>query len=1466
MRGPSSYLSAKRAMTTSKSRRIPSTNDKAMSYIVPVEDDSPEVLVRRILTVSPPVSGPREAILLRRLQALDPAVTDVQVQEFYLINVLHRKTETLDLTESVIEGISNVLREAAVPGKKASDEPVSGTTASHHSQFRAYAPRPFFQSVWSSNVRAILKGRGSFADFFENNEGSLQDLEAGRWYRISSRSEALLPQAEALLHDHMTETLFIMPHSAAWGDTGKTWTLPTVDAVPAAARGESATRTLSLRVEGARALQDVSDKYGMGLGPWEKTFLTDLFVSKIGRDPTEIEIFDVAQSLSEHCRHWTFDGQLVVNGEVVPKSLMQMVKEPLQRLQEQTQAEGKAEDNSLVAFSDNSSVIKGPRVRDFQPARPDRPSPYACVEGVRHLSLTAETHNFPCSIAPFPGAQTGVGGRIRDILATGRGGYTLAGLAGYAVGELSPGSAEDSAARVQNRHRRPAHVAAALDILLRASDGASDYANKYGEPLVAGFARAMPAWRGAEFLKPIMFSAGLGKVPAEALLKRSPSVGMAVVKLGGPAYRVGLGGGAASSKVGGDPELDLQAVQRGDPEMGNKVGRVVRACVEMQHASNSLVLESVHDQGAGGNANVLKELVAPAGADVFLDRIERGDSSLTPLEVWGAEYQESQGLLVNGSQALAALNRICRRESAPMAVVGHVTGNGAIRVFESEEQSGDGQAVQALVDLPLEPLLSHRPKRVIEATRERTGAQSSNADVEAGEGIGGRRGREGDKTALRDTLYKVLNVVSVGSKAFLTNKVDRSVTGLVAAQPCVGPLHLPVGDVGVTALSFWGVDGVATALGECPGIGIAGGNEGISAMVRMAVGEALTNLVSAPLTGWADIKLQANWMWPGREGASAGQLYDGVEALRGVLLELGLALDGGKDSLSMATLCEDGIRVPSPATVVVTAYAPCCDVSRVLTPDVKVPGECDGQEGVLLFLDVSGSGPRPKELGGSAWAEIKRIDGDQRTPDMRDPALLRRAFEAVQGLSKKGKIQACHDVSSGGLVTTVLEMAISGDAGARLVLPAGDPHDPLLSSQRFTEASLFSEELGLVLELKGQDLALVQNDLQDQGIPYSTIGFSTPERKVEIRGADGRILLSEETEALHAKWCAMSLQLERLQASPACIEAEEAVLSSLRRPVWAIPPSLTTARPSPPTPNRTRLRVGVLREQGSNGDREMAAALHSAGFQVWDLTVADLLQGQVDLGSFHGLAFVGGFSYGDALGSARGWRSVLLGNPRVEAQLRHFFARPETWSLGLCNGCQLLVALGIVPDLALEDRPNSINCKKPLVWLGENDSGRFESRFVTVKVGPSPAVLLKGLEGLVMGIWSAHAEGKMHFSDESLMNQILDRGLAPVRYTDPWDRGGERGGTEQYPFNPNGSPRGVAALCSADGRHLAMMPHPERSWLRWQMPWMAQAGYDSAKSPSGKVNAGHEEVYTPWFRLFQNAFHFSVKMFGNDVS
>ncbi len=884
-----------------------------------------------VVTVAPPTSGPREAVLLRRLRALDPEIEAIEVQEFYFLRTKGGNVE--EKGEALAGGVVGVLRDAAAAGGDGGAATATATAAAgsedaaavggqgqgrhHHHHWRAYAPRPAFRSVWSSNARSILAARGLLAD---EEDPRLLVLEAGRWYRVTTASPRPLgSEVEALLHDRMTECAFPFlaplqpqpqqePQQArggpAWGAVGAT-AMPTplppglaLDREP-----EQGTTTLPLRARGAAVLEEVSAKYGLGLGPWEMDFLTDLFwapANGVERDPTEVEIFDVAQSLSEHCRHWTFDGRFVVDGadgregeRGAGASLMEMVKAPLARLRQQQEDGGSGGgDNSLLAFEDNSSAIRGPaRVLDLQPARPDGPSPYVRVEvieteivgllllsllkwclryhpstpaflglttfippppppilnpqGTRHPILTAETHNFPCSIAPFPGAQTGVGGRIRDILATGRGAKTLAGLAGYAVGDLRPSL--DPSLGIPSR--RPPHVASPLDILLRASDGASDYANKYGEPLLGGFARAMAPWpsaaannhdnhnnndnvAAAEFLKPIMFSAGIGALPDAAVRKQDPRPGMAVVKIGGPAYRVGLGGGAASSKVGGEPELDLQAVQRGDPAMGNRVGRVIRACVEMGEGvdggGGGLLLASVHDQGAGGNANVLKELVAPEGADVYLGRVRRGDASLSPLEVWGAEYQESQGALVDGEAALAALRRVCGREAAPMEVVGRVTGHGRIRVFEGagdeeeeeEEEAPPSPLQQPLVDLPLQPLLSHRPRRVIDATAALAPPWAAATTTTASATVGEPAAEEASSFDLRADLLAVLGAVAVGSKAFLTNKVDRSVTGLVAAQPCVGPLHLPVGDVGVAALSYWGKDGVATALGECPGVGL----------------------------------------------------------------------------------------------------------------------------------------------------------------------------------------------------------------------------------------------------------------------------------------------------------------------------------------------------------------------------------------------------------------------------------------------------------------------------------------------------------------------------------------------------------------------------------------------------------------------------------------------------------------------
>ncbi|MDH3497075.1 MAG: phosphoribosylformylglycinamidine synthase, partial [Gemmatimonadota bacterium] len=869
---------------------------------------------------------------------------------------------------------------------------------------------------------------------------------------------------------------------------------------------------------------------------------------------------------------------------------------------------------------------------------------------------------------------------------------------------------------------------------------------------------------------------------ARHVAKDAPGPAMLVVKLGGPAYRIGMGGGAASSMVQGEnvAELDFHAVQRGDAEMEQKVNRVIRACVELG-ARNPIV--SIHDQGAGGNCNVLKEIVHPAGARIDVRAIPVGDETLSVLEIWGAEYQENDALLIRPQHA-DLFRALCERENAPFACVGTVTGDGRVVLVDE-----DGSTP---VNLDLETVLGAMPQKTFALERVRPGL----APLRLPDGL-----------TVRAALERVLRLVSVGSKRFLTTKVDRSVTGLLARQQCCGPLQVTVADVAVIAQSHFGVTGAATAIGEQPVKGLIDP----AAMARMSVGEALTNLVWAKVSALEDVKCSGNWMWAAKLPGEGAALYDAAVALHDILIALGIAIDGGKDSISMAALAPDGRggteTVKAPGSLVVSAYVTCPDITQTVTPDLKRPGA-----GRLLCVDLGGGRHR---LGGSALAQVYGQVGDT-VPDVDDPVRLGRAFGVVQDLLGERLILAGHDRSDGGLVTTLLEMAFAGNCGLDVNLAAG-ARDPL--------AVLFAEELGLVLEVDAADERRVLGAFRRAAVPCESIGSVMADPTVVLR-VGGREVLRDDMRELRDGWEATSFALDRLQANPDCVAEERAGLRARKAPPYAVP---FTPAPTPVAllEAATKPCVAILREEGSNGDREMASAFYAAGFEPWDVTMTDLRQRRVTLERFRGVAFVGGFSFADVLDSAKGWAAVIRFNEALWRQFEAFHARPDTFSLGVCNGCQLLALLGWVPSRGIPDdrQPRFVR----------NASGRFESRFATVRIEESPALMFRGMAGATLGIWVAHGEGRAQFPDAAMLERVERERLAPLRFVDDDGRI-----TEAYPFNPNGSPRGITGLCSPDGRHLAVMPHPERTVLPWQWGWMPEAWR-------------HRFAASPWLRMFQNA-------------
>lgn len=1230
-------------------------------------------------------------------------------------------------------------------------------------------PRLSFTTAWSANAVSICQSC---------TLTEVTRLERSRRYMLYLKKgsdishENLVNEFAAMVHDRMTECIYPCKLLSF-----KTTVVPEpVSQVPVIERGRE-------------ALEDINEKMGLAFDEQDIQYYTRLFRDDIKRNPTTVELFDIAQSNSEHSRHWFFNGKLVIDGKPTDQTLMQIVKSTLK----------KNPNNSVIGFKDNSSAIKGFSVNSLRPVLSGSTSPLSTFTCDLDILFTAETHNFPCAVAPYPGAETGAGGRIRDTHATGRGSFVIASTAGYCVGNLQM---EGSYAPWEDpSFVYPSNLASPLQILIDASNGASDYGNKFGEPLIQGYTRTfgmrLPSGERREWLKPIMFSGGIGQIDHSHILKGEPDIGMLVVKIGGPAYRIGMGGGAASSMVSGqnDAELDFNAVQRGDAEMAQKLYRVVRACVEMGE-KNPII--SIHDQGAGGNCNVVKEIIYPKGAEIDIRAIVVGDQTMSVLEIWGAEYQEQDAILVK-PESRSLLLSICERERVSMAIIGTISGDGRAVLIDSlavEHSRSSGLPLPPpAVDLELEKVLGDMPQKFFEF--KRTTQEYDPLDIAPG-------------TTLLDCLKRVLRLPSVCSKRFLTTKVDRCVTGLVAQQQTVGPLQLPLSDVAVIAQTYTDITGGACAIGEQPIKGLLNPK----AMARLAVGEALTNLVWAKVTSLTDVKASGNWMYAAKLDGEGAAMYDAAIALSECMIELGIAIDGGKDSLSMAARAS-GEVVKAPGNLVISVYVTCPDITLTVTPDLKL-----GNDGILLHIDLA-KGKR--RLGGSALAQVFDQVGDE-CPDLDDVPYLKRVFEAVQELLSCGLISAGHDVSDGGILVCILEMAFAGNCGVQLNL---NSHGMNLFQ------ALFAEELGLILEVRKQNIDIIMEKLHGVGVAAEVIGHVTESPIINLC-VDGSSQLEQETSHLRDMWEETSFQLESFQRLASCVELEKVGLKSRHAPSWSLSftPRSTDEKWMAAV---SKPKVAVIREEGSNGDREMSAAFYAAGFEPWDVTMSDLLGGRISLEGFRGIAFVGGFSYADVLDSAKGWSASIRFNQPLLSQFQEFYDRPDTFSLGVCNGCQLMALLGWVPGARVGGVLGAGGDASQPRFI-HNESGRFECRFTSVTIRDSPSMMFKGMEGSTLGVWSAHGEGRAYFPEMGAFHRVLESALVPLRYCDD-----DGNATELYPFNPNGSPLGVAALCSPDGRHLAMMPHPERCFMMWEFPWYPKEWDLDKKGPS------------PWLRMFQNA-------------
>lgn len=1099
-------------------------------------------------------------------------------------------------------------------------------------------------------------------------------------------------------------------------------------------------------------IESYNQQEGLALSPEEMAYLKSI-EEKIGRKLTDSEVYGFAQVNSEHCRHKIFNGTFIINGKKMPNTLFALIKRT-----------SKENPNRLVsAYKDNVAFVLGPKVEQFAPKTQNKADYFQIKDIDTIISLKAETHNFPTTVEPFNGAATGSGGEIRDRLAGGQGSLPLAGTAVYMT---SYPRTEEGRAWEKDCEARPWLYQTPEEILIKASNGASDFGNKFGQPLINGSLLTFEHQeeQSLGYDKVIMLAGGIGFAKKEDAKKLEPEEGDVIVVLGGDNYRIGMGGGAVSSVDTGQYSnaIELNAVQRANPEMQKRVANVIRAMAE----SDENPIRSIHDHGAGGHLNCLSELIEDAGGVVYVDNLPVGDPTLSDKEIIGNESQERMGLLVN-KKALKVIKETAERERAPYYEVGKVTGDERLRFARKKGT--------APIDLAISDFFGSAPKTVLHDTEKPYHFKKITYN----------------KRNLHKYVEQVLQLEAVACKDWLTNKVDRSVTGRVAQQQCVGELQLPLSNLGISALDYQGIRGIATALGHAPIAGLIDP----AAASRLSVSEALTNIVWAPiqdnLTG---ISLSANWMWPAKQEGETARLYQAVKALSDYCVALGINVPTGKDSLSMTQKYPDGEKVVAPGTVIVSAAGEVSNVRKTIRPVVK-----QDENSELLYIDFSKDG---FNLGGSSFAQALGAVG-QVTPDVKSPAYFRKAFNAIQHLIEEGLVLAGHDVSAGGLITTLLEMNFANtEGGMNISLRDFDKEDLF--------AVLFCERPSVVIQVKNDGVA--RQMLREAGVKFNVIGTLSKARKLVI-DHQGH-LRTFDIDALRDLWFKSSYLLDRKQSGERkALERFQNYKNQYLHYSFGRDFTGKAADLGIDMHRRKKsgIKAAIIREKGDNGDREMAYALYLAGFDVKDIHMTDLTSGREDLTDVNMIVFVGGFSNSDVLGSAKGWAGAFLYNEKAKKALDNFYAREDTLSLGVCNGCQLMMELGLLyPDH--EEHP----------VMKHNDSHKFESAFLNVEIAQNDSVMLSSLSGRRLGVWIAHGEGRFYFPCYRDQYDIV------MTY-----------GQDEYPGNPNGSDWSVAGICSNDGRHLAMMPHLERAFLPWQWAFYPDDRKD-------------DEV-SPWIEAFVNA-------------
>ncbi len=1228
------------------------------------------------------------------------------------------------------------------------------------------APRIGTISPWSSKATDIAWNCGLDA---------IERIERVIAFHVAVKGGRSLTAAErktvaGLVHDRMTESVLAGFDTA--GELFRHFEPKPLNTVDVLAGGKP-------------ALVEANGSLGLALSDDEVDYLLDV-CTRAGRNPTDVELMMFAQANSEHCRHKIFNASWVIDGEAKDKTLFGMIRE--------THAANPQ--GTVMAYADNASIIEGATIPRFYP---DADHGYSYKEELTHILTKVETHNHPTAISPFPGASTGSGGEIRDEGATGKGSKPKAGLCGFSVSNLN---LPDAPQPWEKAYGRPSRIASALDIMLEGPIGAAAFNNEFGRPNLTGYFRTYEqdvAGIVRGYHKPIMIAGGLGSIQAgQSFKEESFPVGTLFVQLGGPGMLIGLGGGAASSMTAGAnaEDLDFASVQRGNPEIQRRAQEVIDRCWQMG-CDNPIL--SVHDVGAGGVSNALPELAHSGGVGAVFDlrKVPTEEPGMSPAEIWSNESQERYVLAIPPNR-IVEFQAMCERERCPFAVVGEATGDGHLTVTDAHFGVNP-------VDMEMEALLGKPPRMTRDVTHQPASYVSFDATA----------------IELKDAAYRLMRLPTIADKTFLISIGDRSVGGMTARDQMVGPWQVPVADVAVTTMGYQGYLGEAFAMGERTPLAVFDA----PASGRMAIGEALTNLAAADVGELGKVKLSANWMAPCGVAGEDARLFDTVEAVAELCKAIGVSIPVGKDSLSMRTAWQEGgakKEVVSPLSLVVTSFAAVDDVRRTKTPQLAV----DQGETELLLLDLG-----KNRLGGSALAQVYNATGHD-APDVDEPARLKGLFDAVQQLNRQGMLLAYHDRSDGGLFVAACEMAFASRRGVSLDLDgicydagAGDVDGSekltdLLAGRDFENIvrALFNEELGALIQVRRADREKVTPILRACGVPYHFVGTLNEWDEIRVT-RNARRVLREKRVDLQRAWSETSYQMQAMRDNPSCAQQEFDRILDLADP--GLTPKLTFD----PQDDFTRVyrelgarpRVAILREQGVNSHYEMAAAFDRAGFAAVDVHMSDILAGRLSLKDFKGLVACGGFSYGDVLGAGLGWARTILMHDGCRDEFAAFFKRPDTFALGVCNGCQMMSALkSIIPGA--EHWPA----------FRRNRVEQFEARFVMAEILDSPSIFFAGMAGSQVPIVVSHGEGRAVFDQAGDQAQVL----SAVRYVD-----NKGAATEVYPYNPNGSPGGLTAVTTADGRFTIMMPHPERVFRSVQMSWYPE-------------NWGED---SPWMRMFRNA-------------